>query len=272
MRSFPFFSITLAIAGYTAVARAQGDAEFQLCASAYEDAQRLQKKGQLLAAREEAATCAAPRCPSEIVTQCAKLLESIDDAIPTVVVAAQNDARDLTEAKLFIDGREVGARLEGLPVRLDPGTHTVRVAPTDPELEPRERTVTVRSGERNRRIDFVWGEQPSTGSSASIGFIPSAIAFALGGAGIVVGTTTGILALRRNDDLAERCGSLTTCPNDAQSDIDELDTLAVVSTTGFVIGGLGLATGIVLAAVAASENASDEPAVQPTADGFRIRF
>jgi hypothetical protein len=251
---------------------ADGERDFQACASAFEEAQRLKKKGRLVAASDQATACAAATCPSEIVGECTKLRESIDEALPTIVVAAEHDGQDVAAAKLLIDGRVVAERLDGLPKRLDPGNHVIRVVPDAPELAPRETTITVRSGERNRRVELGW-QQPMQGEASSIGFVPAAVAFALGGAGIVVGATTGILALTGNSDLEERCSSVSSCPADAEEDIDRVNTLAVVSTTGFVVGGIGIATGIVLAAVAASQDDQQAPsAVQVTADGFSIAF
>ena len=262
----------LASASDARPALADGDGEFQRCASAFEEAQRLKKKGQLLAASDQATACAAATCPTEIVGECSKLRQSIEEATPSIVVAAEHEGRDLAAAKLFIDGRKVDDRLDGLPERLDPGTHTVRVVPDSPELEARETTITVRSGERNRRIAIDW-QRAASEESGSIGYVPAAIAFALGGAGIVVGATTGILALTGNSDLEDRCPSVSACPADAQADIDRVSTFAVVSTTGFVVGGIGVAAGIVLAAVAASQGDEREPsAVRVTADGFSIAF
>lgn len=270
MRSACFFVAALTIAPSIALAQSEGD--FQVCAAAFEDAQRLQKKGQLLAASDKATACAAVSCPIEIVAQCTKLRESIDEATPTIVVAAEHDGRDLAAAKLFIDGNEVSARLDGLPRRLDPGSHVIRVVPEEGALEPRESSITLRSGERNRRVELRWQEMASAGST-SIGFIPAAIAFALGGAGIFVGATTGILALRQDADLADRCGTVTTCPPEAQPDIDSIDNLAIASTTGFIVGGVGLGTGIILAAIAASQTDDEKPsAVKATANGFSVAF
>ncbi len=264
--------VVLAISLGARLALADGEREFRECASAFEEAQRLKKKGQLVAASEQATACAAATCPSEIVGECTKLRASIDEATPTIVVAAEHDARDIAAAKLFIDGAEVAGRLDGLPRRLDPGTHVVRVVPDSPELAPREVTITVRSGERNRRVAIAW-QRPTEERGGSMGFVPAAIAFAVGGAGVVVGVATGALALSGDSDLEERCPSVSACPADAQSDIDRVNTLAVVSTTGFVVGGIGIATGIVLAAVAASQgDERGEAAVRVTGDGFSIAF
>ncbi len=72
--------------------------------------------------------------------------------------------------------------------------------------------------------------------------------FGVGGLGFVVGGITGALAAAKHSDLKERGCTNTVCPSslDAGEDIDSLNTLRWVSTTGFVIGALGAAGGLTL--------------------------
>lgn len=70
-------------------------------------------------------------------------------------------------------------------------------------------------------------------------------AFAIGGAGIVVGSVTGIMAMTKHSQLVSDCPD-RTCGRDQESNYNDFHTLGTVSTVGFIAGGAGLATGIVL--------------------------
>ncbi len=77
--------------------------------------------------------------------------------------------------------------------------------------------------------------------------VPAYLAFGVGIAGVGVGTVTGILALSKKSSLDTVCGpSKTGCPASSQSDIDSAKTMGTISTVGFIVGGVGVAAGIVL--------------------------
>jgi hypothetical protein len=77
--------------------------------------------------------------------------------------------------------------------------------------------------------------------------VPAYIAFGVGVAGVGVGAVTGVLALGKKSSLDTACGPTKTgCPSTSQSDIDSAKTFGTVSTIGFIVGGVGVAAGIVL--------------------------
>lgn len=243
VRSLAFASLALLAAD----ARAQPALGIERCASAYEEAQRRQAAGHLLDARREASVCAAASCPAEMVTYCAKLVDDLDAAIPTVVVAAVDDrGRDVSGVRLSLDGKDAGL-VDGRPLALDPGSHTLRGVA---ERGAATVDVTVRTGERNRRIQLRFVVPREEPPPARIGYAPAVIAFAAGGLGLALGATTGILALRQDSDLEGVCSSNGACSPDHAGEIDRLHTLSRLSTAGFIIGGVGVAAGVVLAIVA----------------------
>ncbi len=71
------------------------------------------------------------------------------------------------------------------------------------------------------------------------------VALGVGGAGLIAGGITGILALSAHSDLASKCGS-APCPPSEQSAVDSYNALGTVSTVGFVVGGVGVAASVVL--------------------------
>jgi hypothetical protein len=67
----------------------------------------------------------------------------------------------------------------------------------------------------------------------------------VGGVGVGVGTAFGVLAMGAKSTLDGECGaSKKQCPK--QSDLDALNTDAVVADVGFAVGVVGLAVGTVL--------------------------
>lgn len=253
--TFATIVVVLAIAS-PGGAHAQPAPGVERCATAYEEGQRRQARGQLLDARREAAACAAVSCPAEIVGYCAKLVDELDAAIPTVVIAAVDDrGHDVPGVRVSLDGRDAGV-VDGRPLVVDPGAHRLRGVAPEGGPAPASVDVTVRTGERNRRIllRFVAErEEPSTG----LGYAPAVVAFALGGAGLALGATTGILALGQDSDLGAVCSDDGACPDRYAEDIDRLHTLSRLSTAGFVVAGVGVAAGVVLALVA--KRSSHEP-------------
>lgn len=84
-------------------------------------------------------------------------------------------------------------------------------------------------------------EEPSEGSSAA------PIAFVLGGLGLGVGVVTGLMSLGEVSTLEKNCGPEKRCTNPADQEVaDSAKLLGNISTVGFVVGGIGVATGTVL--------------------------
>ncbi len=93
-----------------------------------------------------------------------------------------------------------------------------------------------------------------TGKGIAIG------ALVLGGVGVVVGTTFGILALSTKNSLNTECGDVKTeCPPFAQSDITALNTRATVSTIGFGVAIVGAAVGVILLATSRGSESHPSP-------------
>jgi hypothetical protein len=276
---WPVASFAIAALSSTA-ALAQPDAAtgaVKRCASAYEEAQRLQARGELLAARDQASSCAAASCPAEIVRYCAKLAEELDASTPSIVVALTDARGRDIDAKVMVDEREVRDHIDGRPLRLDPGPHRVRLLPKG-GAKALDIALTLRSGEQNRRIEAKLEPDPLAAAPPPrappapdrIGYAPSIVAFSIGAAGIAVGAITGAMALSEDAELADACDEpARTCPPQYEDQIDRAAALGYASTIGFVLGGAGLAAGVILAVVAAR---GDDGPLEPTATGFRARF
>ncbi|MBK6695044.1 MAG: hypothetical protein IPG50_22965 [Myxococcales bacterium] len=76
--------------------------------------------------------------------------------MPSVVVHARSGQQDLTEAQVLADGALVAERLDGMPVPLDPGQHTLVVRW---QGKTAERQVLLSAGEKARAVQVVWGTE-----------------------------------------------------------------------------------------------------------------
>lgn len=216
------------------------------------------------AARAEAATLAAnlaPRIPSLRIT--------ITGAPPAAT------------PKVSIDGETVPAAALDSPWKVNPGAHVVVVAIASKE---RRLKVTVKESETKEvTVDFVVEEPaakppvtppsnagagekpkpvaPTSGANTEIatsappptddrskaGSGPGTmtwIGFGIGGAGLIVGGVTAVMALSRAGSVKEQCTDFR-CPPSTHADYDSARTLGTVSTVSFGVGLVGVGVGLV---------------------------
>ncbi len=70
------------------------------------------------------------------------------------------------------------------------------------------------------------------------------VGIAVGGAGVIGGTLTGVMSLSKTSSLSNECPGYV-CPPSAHGDHDSASTLATVSTVSFIVAGAGAALAIV---------------------------
>ena len=71
------------------------------------------------------------------------------------------------------------------------------------------------------------------------------VALGVGGAGLVLGAVTGGLAIGKHGTLEAACGD-GHCPASQQGTVDSYHLIGTLSTVGFILGGVGAATGVVV--------------------------
>lgn len=182
------------------------------------------------------------------------LIAKIQPRIPSVkVLVTGADALAVTAS---IDGEDVPI---GEAVDRDPGDYFVRAEATG--YKTTEEKITLAEGEK-RVVNLALAPAPKiadtedeTESTGGGTMAPAGIAFGVGGAGLVLGTVFGILAFTETAALEEACGG-SVCPPNQEDAIISAQTYGTVSTVGFIVGGAGVATGIILAFTVGS---SDEP-------------
>jgi hypothetical protein len=136
------------------------------CGSAYELAQELRRDGKLKAAREKLLLCAQRTCPRFVEKDCAAWLTEVEASLPSIVIAARDDAgRDLIAVRVIADGEEIVSKLDGRPITIDPGLHRFRYELASGEAIEDE--VAIREGEKDRRLTAVFpAEGPAASSNA----------------------------------------------------------------------------------------------------------
>ena len=173
--------------------------------------------------------------------------------------------------QITLDGAPVNAAALGLKRPVDPGSHLVKA--TAEGYKAAEAPFTVNEGagaEAKLRLEkdatAVAGVPAPAGAAAGAGTAPPAgdtsappadkggggsnktlaiVAFGVGGAGLVLGAVTGLVAMGKHSDLEKACPG-GTCASDRSSDVDSYKSMGTLSTVGFVVAGVGAAAGAVL--------------------------
>jgi hypothetical protein len=218
------------------------------CVDAFRRAQDLRDQAKLVAARAALRECAQDACSEVIRRKCREWLPLVEADLPSLaVVASGADGRDLLDARLRIDGAELGAPLDGRAIDLDPGAHTVVMESGAQRLEER---VVLAQGEKNRVLRLRLAPAPEPPRAPPLMPPPprrpwasplALTGFSLGAATLVAGAITGGLALSRGAALRDECATTAGC---GQSDIDASYRLAHASTALCTIAGVGVAVGI----------------------------
>lgn len=196
-------------------------------------------------------------------------------------------------ATIALDGAAVP--LADAPLPVDPGNHRVEV--TAPGHAPWSTTFTIDREGSVREIHVPAlapvGAAPAApppgatpgptpvadAATGEDGGIPplAIIGFSVGGAGLLVGSVTGLVAIGQTSDIEDRC-TAGACPPSEQDDIDAADTMANVSNVGFALGLVGIGVGVVALVIddepppASPARSTIEPVIGLGALGARGRF
>jgi hypothetical protein len=213
----------------------------------------------------------------EAVPELAALLEQV----PSVTVMV--DGPGSSEATVAVNGEALDWGV-GEDHELDPGHYAFRaeqagrVATEEIDLARGEHLTVVLKLPELAAVPVAPTPTPAPEDGAAM-TTAGWVAVGVGGLGLTLGIVTGAMVLSREADLEARCPD-RQCPPEAHDDAEVFDALRTTSTIGFVIGGVGLATGVTLLLLApgddeaaeASEEARLEPFVGIGALGVRGVF
>jgi hypothetical protein len=232
----------------------------QQCVAANDAAQDLRQSGKLRQAREKLVLCSAASCPAIVRDDCVQRLTEVDAAMPSIIFEAKDAAgNDLAAVTVTMDGEPFADKLDGAQRPVDPGEHTFVFEVVG--LAKVEKKFVVVEGVKGRRERIVLAAAAPTTSpppviaspspaetTRSVGPPPLAwAAFGVGGAGLVLGITAGLVAGGKHATLQGECNNTAgTCAPQYAGDLDAFNTWRTVSTIGYVVGALGVAGGAAL--------------------------
>ncbi len=252
-----------ALAGFSvfaAPAAAFAADEVAACIKNSDTGQELRDQGKLIEARESLAVCARDVCPAQIRTACSEWLTGLGPRIPTMVIAAKDDAgHDVTDGTVMVDGKKVEGALAGKAFPLNPGPHTFRFERDG--ATPVDLQVVAREGEQRRLVPVTFkAATPALGTGSGVGngnhppppdkprgasSGPPLVSWVLGGAGLVavgVGAVIGITALGDRSSLKDR-NCAPYCP---QGDVDAIRTKFIISDITVGVGIVAVGAAVVL--------------------------
>jgi hypothetical protein len=164
--------------------------------------------------------------------------------------------RPVVALSVELDGRPLDIAALDAPIAVDAGDHQVRArAPGFDDIvlrveagEPGSTTaVKIPDFSRHAAASGTTAPDPSASRfSLDVQDVAAISAGAVGVAGVIVGTVFGLKSQSKHADSDDYCTGQTCQDPRGVELMNEARTAGNLSTTGFVIGGLGLATGAVL--------------------------
>ena len=172
--------------------------------------------------------------------------------------------------KVTLDDQPFSTAALGVKRAADPGNHVVRA--TAEGYKPAEARVTVaEAGTATASLTLEKDPNavaapppvpgPSTGPTPAGGTpgpgttvstdgsstpkMLGIVLLGIGGVGLITGGVTGVLAMGKHSSLEKDCPD-GKCTSDHKTDVDTYHTLGLISTIGFVVGGVAAAGGAVL--------------------------
>jgi hypothetical protein len=145
--------LLLVLAALSVAPRARADTN-AACVEAAHQGQALRANGALRRAREALLECSAEVCPRVIRSDCTRWVAEVEASLPSIVVLASADGRDVADVSVALDGVPLLARLDGKAIPLDPGPHTLRASHGDRAVEEQ---ILIGEGDKNRKVVVDFG-------------------------------------------------------------------------------------------------------------------
>ncbi len=187
-------------------------------------------------------------------------LALLEPRIPRLRIVLTGDTGE--GSVVLLDERPLASQLLRGWLLLDPGTHSLRVRTareTSAALQ-----LTLAEGETEQvRLDVPAGAQDPrrTWGLVSLG---------VGGASLVFGLTAGLVAVDAHEDAERGCPANRCVPGSSGADaVERFRTWRTASTVGYVVGGIGVGTGLALVLTSGRERET-QLAVVPTLGGARV--
>ncbi|HEY5924443.1 MAG TPA: hypothetical protein VIV11_22350 [Kofleriaceae bacterium] len=137
----------------------------EACVDAHSRGQDARDQGKITLARKLFLTCAQSGCPAAVQGDCARFADDLSNIQPTVnFVARDGNGNDLPNTSVYVDGMLVATQIDGRPVDIDPGNHTVKFSNSGKDEIV---TVVIGSGEKGRVVSARFGSATTVSNNAS---------------------------------------------------------------------------------------------------------
>jgi hypothetical protein len=249
------------------------------------------KLGHLVAAQEaylkitrEKLAGDAPDAFKDAQAKAREELAALEPRIPSLTITLKGEGAE--GAVVTMDDVKVPAALVGVPHPVDPGQHElvasgngVKSQPANVSLaEGAKQSVELTlepapgatapgepaaGGSESGAIDT--GAAPSGGNGMRIG---AYVALGVGVVGLAAGTVFALSAKSKFNDADAICNLPNgACPPNRQADVQKLDddgkSAKTLATVGFVVGGVGLATGVTLLILSGKHEQEQAAGIRP---------
>lgn len=213
----------------------------------------------------------APEAFKRALEDAKKEVDSVAPKLGSVVITVKTTTgQDIQDPKVVLDDRQVNAASLGIKRAIDPGPHDLRVS-ADGYKSAEVRFSVLEGGSATQAITLDKEAAPAAAAtpppaaapatSASMTPAPAAatsetpppkksilpyVAFGIGGAGLVLGAITGLVAIGDHSAISKDCGGSACLPGQDSDKISSYHTMGALSTVGFVVAAVGAGAGVVL--------------------------
>ncbi len=216
------------------------DVTKEQCVASYENAQRLRKANDLVAARAQLVTCVNTSCPDLARQDCVAWLRDVDALMPSILVTARTAAGlDVAGARVFVDDHPLEAPT-GVAANVNPGEHALRVEASG--FTPYTTRIVVSEREQSRLIHVELAPAPvaiaTPPKTTTHAPFPIAATIFTGVAVVSLGVGLAIdgVGVSNLDDLKHTCGPNCT----PSSRLDDGKTTLLVGDA-FIYGAIAAA-------------------------------
>jgi len=193
----------------------------------------------------------------------------LEDKIAWVVIKVTGSK----DFEVTVDGTALDAAMVGVKYPVNPGTHRVlakakcyRDATDQFTVQAKQQSdvsLTLTKVDNYEKCIKPNGNgNGGNGGKEGLGTqqILGIVSLGIGGAALLVGGITGILAIDKHGELEDRCPN-SKCPPDQEDGLSKYRTMGTVSTVGFIATGVFAVTGTILLLTAPSddEHSDDQP-------------
>jgi hypothetical protein len=199
-----------------------------------------------------------------------KEVEGVTPKVGAVTITVKSQAgADVADPQVVLDEHPINSASLGVRRAIDPGAHVLRVTATgykpaevkfttleagsidepvilEQDLSAPPPTAAVPATTPGATAAAVSSTDAGTAQPSSARKIAPFIAWGVGGAGLVLGAVTGVVAMSKHSTLKDECGGGTCSSPQAQDDLSSYHTMGTLSTVGFIVAGVGAAAGVVL--------------------------